>query len=273
MKKIDSTSLPKTKEQSEPFGEFFAELAQVLIESGISAAEAHSMLLKGYVRAATKQAKFRNKNINRSAVAAITGLTRPQVRSLLADHVIDQGRHSGPIENLVNAWLTEPSFSLEGGMPRPLTLTGNRTSFAALVRRFGSDIPPKAMLGELTRRNLAKIRRGHVHLIRPNQQTDERGKSADRLLSALAMAMRGPGEGLSPRRIRADYSELTFPELMPSSALLLRRRVRQSIGAISADLGSAVAALEKENPPRSPKRGQAARRRMSKMSVIILEQV
>jgi hypothetical protein len=264
--------LPRADKRRDLAAEFFAELAQLLLDSGIGISEVQAWLLKGYVQAATKHAKFRNKNVNQSAVAAITGLTRPQVRALLGTRDAAPRRHSGPLENVINAWQTEPAFSMEGGVPKALRQRGGRTSFAALVKRFGSDIPARAMLAELERRRLVRVVDDHVHLNQVARESEAHGQELGRVLATLATALRPPDSARSGRRVRADYAELVFDELTPSSRTLFRRRVKQAISAVSADLGSAVAALEEEN--RRAKGGGSKRRRarMSKMSILVLEQ-
>lgn len=248
------------------------ELAQLLLDSGISLSEAQDLLLQGYVQAATKHAKFRNKRVNQSAVAAITGLTRPQVRTLLGGKGISVRRHSGPLENVINAWQTEPAFSMEGGIPRALRLRGGRASFAVLVKRFGSDIPARAMLAELQRRKLVRVVDDRISLVQAAGESESHGQEIGGVLATLAMAMRPPKSAESTRRVRADYSELSFEELPPASQKLFRRRVKQAIRAVSADLGSAVAALEKENQRLKGASSKRSEARMSKMSILVLEQ-
>lgn len=256
----------------EAFLEFFEELAEILLQAEINATESQSLILKGYLQAAAKHAKFRNKKINQSAVAAITGLTRPQVRALLSEAGRVEQRHAGAVENLLNAWMTEPIYTASDGSPRPLPRHGNRASFGALAKRCGGDIPSRALLAELTRRRLVKIRGGMISLNSSHQKDGSKKRQMERLLSTLAMTVRPPSEAEGSRQVRANYAEVTFPSLSATSQVLLRRRVRQSMSAISTDLESAVAALTQEGSIRAVPSKAKVRSPMSKMSILILVQ-
>src|SRR5262245_58118785 len=76
-----STSLDRN-EMSDLIG-FLVEFARLLLAAGISSDQFSKLTQLAYLRAASSDARFSNDRINQSAVAAMTGLNRTQVRSLL----------------------------------------------------------------------------------------------------------------------------------------------------------------------------------------------
>lgn len=105
-----------------------------------------------FVRAATEMSRLRNGRINYSRVAAQTGLSRAEVKRLLANEAVDPLRSEhAPTERVINGWRTDRLFADRPGRPRRLRITGSRTSFAGLVKKYGGDVTHRAILDELRR--------------------------------------------------------------------------------------------------------------------------
>jgi hypothetical protein len=56
-----------------------------------------------------------------------------------------------PSERVVRAWLTDRRFLTRHGHPRSLGLAGETPSFERLVKEYGGDVSPRAVLEELMR--------------------------------------------------------------------------------------------------------------------------
>ena len=96
--------------------------------------------------------RLRNGRVNYSRVSAQTGLSRADVKRLLQSDVFDFDRiANAPIERVVNGWRTDHLFSYRPGRPKGLRIVAQNASFAGLVRKYGGDVPHKAVLDELRR--------------------------------------------------------------------------------------------------------------------------
>jgi len=132
--------------------EFLAELAFALLPRGMTPRGFGELARFAFVRAATEMSRLRNGRVNYSRVAAQTGLSRADVKRLLKTDSFDSRRiPNAPTERVVNGWRTDPRFSQRPGRPKGLRIAGPRESFASLVRKYGGDVPPRAVLDELRR--------------------------------------------------------------------------------------------------------------------------
>ena len=106
------------------------------------------------MEAAGTLSKFRNGKINRSRVAVMTGLSRVEVKRLLSGQFsmtasIPAQQSRG--ERVISGWMTDHRFLDGRGRPQRLPIAGTRASFTSLVRKFGGDVPHRAVLEELRR--------------------------------------------------------------------------------------------------------------------------
>lgn len=135
-------------------------LVRVLINLGISAPELSTVCKHVYVETAAERLAKSAKRVNRSRIAIVTGLTRAEVTRLLKSRTLGAATHERYLHRasrVLKGWLTDKDFVSRSGRPRHLPLKGQRGSFHALVKRYSGDIPPRAMLDELSA--MAAIRR------------------------------------------------------------------------------------------------------------------
>lgn len=129
-------------------------LASMLLRFGVGYREFADVCKTAFVQAASEEFGLRGRPTNTSRVAAMTGLTRKEVRRLRegAD-AADLPPVTGPNRpaEALHAWHTDPRFSEPGGMPKPLSWDGPEPSFMALVRSCAGDLPPGAIRTELCR--------------------------------------------------------------------------------------------------------------------------
>ncbi|MGC4029133.1 MAG: DUF6502 family protein [Steroidobacteraceae bacterium] len=256
--------MPRTVPKDHFLVGFLTELARLLIEVGIGAHELERVIQVGFVRAASKDARLRNTRINQSAIAAMTGLTRPQVRGLLRRHLQQDAKRVSSVGDLLAGWVSDPDFYLSEGKPRTLMIRGKTHSFSELVRRYGAGVTPRALQAELVRRGLAKISDGKIRLMRRVMKPDNQERQLERLLNALAMAMRSPRDRDGSSQVGVLSKEISFSSVNSVSKVLLKRRVRQSMDAFTHNLETAISAISDEQ------RRKKNRSRMSKMSVVVI---
>jgi hypothetical protein len=124
--------------------QFLAEFAKHLLAAGLSYSQFAALAQIAFFRAASESATFRNRRINYSAVAAMTGLTRVQVRELARDGSVTSSARRDRIAKIIEGWTTDVSFLKADSSPKSLNIGSRAGGFGDLVRKYGGDIPPRA---------------------------------------------------------------------------------------------------------------------------------
>lgn len=259
-----SKSIQRSSTSNAALTELLSQFARILIDTGVSLAQVQQLLQVAYVRAAEESAVLRNKRINQSAIAAMTGLNRTKVRSILRD-TATQAQDLDRIGGLVRAWTTDPRFRLRNGKPRSLYIRGRDPSFEKLATRYGGDVTPQALLRELKRLGYVAAANNRVRLLRSNPQLS-RGRELTDLCAALAQALEPPYSRASLSSVGVTDAHLLIERLTPKARAIFRRRSEQALHAYMTDLANAaVAASSTQRPDRS--RG----RKVSKLSVLVID--
>jgi hypothetical protein len=134
--------------------ELLTELAVVLLQAGVTPKHFAELAKQAFVEAAGTLSKFSNGKINRSRVAVMTGLSRVEVKRLLTGRVALTGSlpaQQSRGERVISGWMSDHRFLDSRGRPQRLPIAGARVSFASLVKKFGGDVPHRAVLEELRR--------------------------------------------------------------------------------------------------------------------------
>jgi hypothetical protein len=143
------------------------ELALVLLPRGMTPKWFGELARSAFVQAAADISRLRNGRVNQSRVAALTGLTRADVKRLLQQKTFESHkRGSSAVERVVEAWRNDPEFAIEPGRSKQLWISGRRGSFAHLVRKHGGDVTHRAVLDELRRVGAVEDLDGSVNLKR-----------------------------------------------------------------------------------------------------------
>lgn len=115
-----------------------------------------------FVQAASVQGRTKGGRTNVSRIAAMTGLTRKEVRHLL--QILEANSKLVPptasrqrTARVLEAWRTDPLYLDDRGRPRPLTVAGEEPSFRSLVRSYAGDVTPTSVLRELERTGAARL--------------------------------------------------------------------------------------------------------------------
>lgn len=213
--------------------EFLTEFASYLVGHGISLSEFHSAARVAFLQAAMDHARLRNSRINQSALATITGLSRPQVRKILKAIEEKSAGSTGRITQILEGWRRDPDYWESDLGPSRLPIKGSGQSFAGLVKKYGRDVTPKAVLGELEKLGFARVDQGHVTLTRMGLKHIE-PRGLQQLTAGLSFVLKRPrAEKLGMAVIAADAIYRTPSK---KSRLLIKRRLLQSAKAFVADI-------------------------------------
>jgi hypothetical protein len=169
--------------------ELLTELAVMLLQAGITPKHFGELAKQAFVEAAGTLSKFRNGKINRSRVAVMTGLSRAEVKRLLSGRLsmmasIPAQQSRG--ERVISGWMSDHRFLDGRGRPQRLPIAGTRVSFTSLVRKFGGDVPHRAVLEELRRLRVVRQIGNRLELNARRQLPSGRAAAS---LSALIPAL------------------------------------------------------------------------------------
>ena len=136
-----------------------APVAKLCMKSGMGAGELLIAAKIACIGVAAETAKL-GKRLNHSRIAAVTGLTRKEVRTLFGlvnTGVVPTGKEVAKqrTARVLHGWRTDPEFLDRQGNPNQLVIRGPGPTFHALVRRYGGDVTPISVLNELIRSGAA----------------------------------------------------------------------------------------------------------------------
>src|SRR5262245_8683970 len=129
-------------------------LARVLLRHGMPLRTFVDLAKRAYVNIALREFGIPGRSPSISRAALLTGLTRKEVQRLAnaPEELAGEGYVShSRAARVVAAWVRDAEFRAADGEPHELEVDGDAGTFAALVRRYGGDVPPRALLDELLR--------------------------------------------------------------------------------------------------------------------------
>jgi len=129
-------------------------IVRILLRYGIGYREFVEVAKTAYVDVSSSDFGLRGRPTNISRVAVMTGLTRKEVKRLRDKIESGDSRISvktTPLADVLHHWHGQDEFTDAAGRPLPLPFSGEGTTFAGLVKKYGGDIPAGAMRTELTR--------------------------------------------------------------------------------------------------------------------------
>lgn len=164
-------------------------LAAMLLRFGIGYRDFAEVAKAAFVDAATAEFGVRGRPTNVSRVAAMTGLTRKEVRRLrsLADTATTTGPGTVPAD-VLHRWHTDPRYLAPPGTPRELPLEGPGPSFAGLVRACAGDLPAGAIRVELLR--IGAVAEAPSGALRPIRREVVPASAMDAMLEGFATGLR-----------------------------------------------------------------------------------
>lgn len=129
-------------------------LVRILLRNGVSLGDFTEHAKKVYVDVATDEFSVAGRKPSISRTALLTGLTRKEVSRLSQLDVgrLQAGRtRYNRASRVISGWVRDPDFANAAGEPSTLQFDNGKRSFAELVRRYGADVPARAVLDELLR--------------------------------------------------------------------------------------------------------------------------
>ena len=126
-------------------------LVRILLRNGVPLWTFVEYAKQIYVDVASKEFGVPGRKPSVSRVSVLTGLTRKDVSRLWEQDEtagVDSARYSRAAQ-VVSGWVRSRAFQDAQGEPAELSFEGARRSFSELVRRFGADATPRALLDEL----------------------------------------------------------------------------------------------------------------------------
>ena len=239
-----------------------SEFARFLVAAGISSTRFSRIAKLAYFRAASPEGRFLNDRVNQSAIAAMTGLNRSQVRALIRERESLTSNDDDRLERLISAWTSDAEFATSALNPRKLRITGAAPGFSNLVKKYGGDLPPRSVLRELERRKLV-VRRGDYVQLSIAARNQGKMRRLQQLSGALAQIIRGNEWDLTDNlSLRTATMEVSFPAPSSAGRILLQRRMSRSIKAFIAELEAVGAAVAMESPPPANRRGRTSHARL-----------
>jgi hypothetical protein len=124
----------------------------VLLRGGVTWREFSALAKSVYVEVATAKFGKRGRPTNVSRTAALTGLSRREVRHQREKLVDAPQAPSGYVTKgclILAAWYLDPRFLDASGKPALLPVTGEGVTFETLVKSCGGDVPASTLLKEL----------------------------------------------------------------------------------------------------------------------------
>jgi hypothetical protein len=221
------------------------ELALTLLPRGMTPGRFSEMASTAFVRAAADICRLRNGRVNHSRVAAQTGLTRADVRRLLKQTAFESARRGpSPLERVIDGWRTDRTFATRRGHPKRLRLSGPRGSFTCLVKKYGGDVPHRAILDELRRIGAVSDRDGSVQLEEsPHLRQRHNFAFLSPVLPALVDALRIASNKAKSKR-SSSIQRLCLPAETELDLAILRNRCTSSaqsmLDGLAHSLGTVV---------------------------------
>jgi hypothetical protein len=216
-------------------------LASALIQLDITPGRLGEIAKASFVRAGAAIAtKKRSDRPHIARVAAITGLTRSEVK-----RIVEENYSPGPLRpetapralRVLAAWRTAKGYS-SNSKPRQLPLAGAYPSFESLCKEFSGDIPHKAIVTELAARKMIRVGRANgklcVSIVRRKAQKDS--PILDTLLYAASIiqAIGNANATLVRKRVRVGAIKNLAPEYVEKT---VANRVNTLVDALPTAFG------------------------------------
>jgi hypothetical protein len=241
--------LPKASVVDGDIVDLMSDLALYLVEAGVSSSQFVNIARLAFFRAASRNARFENGRINQSEVAAMTGLTRVQIRQFAKKDDLPSSSKPNSMNRVLEGWIKDPEFISAEYLPRRLSLSGTGASFASLVRKYGGDVTPRSVLRELQRLKYVTVEERHVNLNPTARQT--RGRARLQNITGVLNSLLSDQERRSTEKypLRTLNCEITYPATSVKGRILMQQRLAEKLQAFVAELQAAGTAASIEAPP------------------------
>jgi hypothetical protein len=180
-------------------------------------------------------------------------LTRADVkRSLGYNFFASPSAGLTPVERVIEGWRTDRRFG-KPGHPKLLKISGPSVSFAGLARKYGGDVPHRAVLDELRRIGAVSGDGSRVRLLSPPRLRRRHDFAfLSPVLPALVDGLRIASRKAGPSR-PASVHRLSLPVETDVDLAILRERCASSaksmLDGLGHSLGRQVTLPRRRKPP------------------------
>jgi hypothetical protein len=235
-------------------------LAAVFVRLGIGVGEFATVCKAAYVAVAADKVRSQTGRVNRSRIAVITGLTRAEVTRLLAGGraLSRQPWHRHRAARVLDGWFLDPAFRTREGRPKDLPKKGKALSFRALVRRYGGDVPVRAVLEELLSSDAIEVRSNGLLRAKRRALTGrglsskaiaEIGTTTGQLLATLIHNCEHPNDRWFESKV---MSARVDSALVPYLRKTISERGTALLDALRDQLEKPPTDIARSSPPSSP---------------------
>ncbi|MCL4780793.1 MAG: hypothetical protein KJ049_11415 [Gammaproteobacteria bacterium] len=218
-------------------------IAATLLRFGVGYREFSDICKTAFVDAASEEFGVRGRQTNISRIAAMTGLTRKEVRRIkslaLVTTLPSAASYSAPAE-VLHVWHADQRFCSETGTPHPLHFDSGPASFSVLVSSCAGDIPPGAIRAELKRVGaVIEDADGRLVVQRRYYVPVDAG---DRLLQGLLFGLRPVAQTVAHNTKPISADERRFQRVVQSRLIPVARQyeVEQCLRKRMGDLSEEV---------------------------------
>ena len=156
------------------------------MRNSVGAREFCELAKTAFVDVATETYGLRGRPTNISRTSILTDLTRKEVRRIrdkLDSHQPLAMPKASIADGIFQAWTTDPTYLDSDGEPHSIPVEGSPPSFSDLVHQAAGDIPPGAMLTELTR--IGAIAIGNDSSLSVQNDLSNNANNIEKVVSAL----------------------------------------------------------------------------------------
>lgn len=196
--------------------EILGPLVQVMLNHGMAHGAFAELVRQVFVEEGFSHLERTGQRATVSGVAALTGLSRKEVKRLREARAGDDNesrqRYNRAVR-VISGWVNDPRFRDDNGAPAPLACDGPDSPFARLVRDYSGDVPMVALLTMLeTSGNVERDgdtvslkKRAYIPMSTPLDRLNILGTDVAELIGTIAHNMAAdPDARLFQRKVSND---------------------------------------------------------------------
>jgi len=239
-------------------------LVRICLRNGLPYGAFADLAKRTFVEVATRDFGLPGRKQSVSRVSVITGLSRKEVKRVHGLPVPDDAEaveRYNRAARVIGGWIRDPEFTEPAGGPARLPFEGDDASFAALVKRYSGDVPPRAILDELLRVGAAErmgdgairlLARGYVPATGEVEKLGILGTDVADLIATIDHNLQvAPAATLLQRKVAYD-------NLSAETAAALHPRAARKAQALLEELDTWLSHRDRDI---NPDAGGAGRRR------------
>ena len=213
--------------------QILTSFAEPLLRNGYGFRHFNTLARSAFVRAAEELNSEFRKHSSTAKIAAVTGLTRVEVSKLRKSSVSMakfRGKSLSRAIRIAAGWRSDKAFFSGDSRPNLLAFSSRGQSFTKLVKKYGGDVPARAMLGEMKRLQLVReTASGQIQLVRGSIRARQSTVEAMRAISPWVNFFRHSGSKDKTRNLTSSARQFSLhfeslPQVFAAARELEERR-------------------------------------------------